>query len=81
MNVYIPRKSKPMAALLRACAGLKQILTLLYVSAQPPHVHRYCTPRHQDNCIVKYEEHTTITVCITNNDESSYQEEIRNLAE
>lgn len=35
-----------------------------------------CTPRHQDSSIVRYADNITIISRITNNDESSYKEEI-----
>ncbi len=40
-----------------------------------------CSPRHGENSVVKFVDDTTITGQISNNDETSYQEEINNLAE
>ena len=52
------------------------------VCAQPPPVHTVhhdCTLRHQE--IVKYDDNTTIISHIINNNESSFLEEIKNLAQ
>ncbi len=39
-----------------------------------------CSPRHGENSVVKSMDDTTIIGQITNNDETSYREEINNLA-
>jgi hypothetical protein len=39
-----------------------------------------CTARHDSNTIIKFADDTTVVGLITNNDETPYREEVRDLA-
>jgi hypothetical protein len=39
-----------------------------------------CTARHDSNTIIKFADNTTVVGLITDNDETAYREEIRDLA-
>ena len=39
-----------------------------------------CMARHNSNTIIKFTDDTTVVGLITNNDETAYREEVRDLA-